>query len=94
MDYENLPHYWTLCKSIGKKLKKQEVKRKLGKEAQKMFVHTKGGRIKAENPIDLVDLDKTYSLKDSVKEKENSSSKKRIAMLLDKMKMLIIIINN
>ena len=59
-----------------------------------MFVHTKGGRIKAENPIDLVDLDKTYSLKDSVKEKENSSSKKRIAMLLDKMKMLIIIINN
>jgi len=28
-----------------------------------------------QNPIDLVDLDKTNSLKDAVKEKENSSCK-------------------
>ena len=40
-----------------------------------VFVQTKGGRIQAENPIDLVDLDKTDSLKDALKEKENSSCK-------------------
>jgi hypothetical protein len=40
-----------------------------------VFVQTKGGRIQAENPIDLVDLDKTDSLKDALKQKENSSCK-------------------